>query len=268
MNVSGVTAAGLLIESSVIANNTLAGVAVFEGAGIILQNNAILGTRTEAVYGIGDGVHVRRLEGKGAPAVEIQGDNRISGNARAGVLFDSVETGIILKSEVSENGRGGVWLQGDVGTGEGVVLDSVLLSRNRYAGVTVTAGGRGSVLGSTVSETLEGSALDDLGGQVKVADGIGVFAGSSARIEANTIGGSQRAGVLLNGARQEGTTVFGNTVSGNRVGIILQHPQPAGGVTLGANEATDNPEGDVVTEPATPLKLDPLAEHGLLVAPR
>ena len=222
----------IILQGNAVKANGLYGVGVFGGKGIILQQNAIIGTTAASGAG-GDGVFLGAGDDVVESEVETLDGNFIEDNARLGLLLAEVR-GVIIKNVVSGNLRGGAWLQ------DGAIdlrIEQNTLSKNRFVGVAVTRGANAIILQNNVLDTEAGETLAGT-----IGDGIGLFTGASARIESNVVKASARAGVLIDDAAGgAATTVVGNTVTGPR-GIILQNPRPEA-VEVGENTAdVETPE--------------------------
>jgi hypothetical protein len=228
------------VERNQITNNTTMGIGVFSSRAIIVQNGVTGTTATTSgdVAGIGDGVIVSDLAdaagtSMGPSVVEVSGSNDVSGNARAGLLMNGQASGIIVQNNLNTNGRAGLFLQQGAGTAADVEVRSNTLTGNKAAGIGLTTAAHGIIVQNTIGGTMSAGVLEGVG-TVQVGDGIGVYQGSGASITGNTVMSSARIGILVDAADGAKTTITGNNVPGNTVGIIVQNPGAAP-ATVSAN---------------------------------
>lgn len=257
VRVSGTDQGSIILQDSVITGNGTAGVVVLGGRGIILKRTAVTATTADA-KGVGDGVIVLDLDG--APSsVSLEAGTTLAGNARVGLLVSGASSVTVDGAVVTSNDRGGIWLQRDAGSkdAEGVAITGTAIADNGFIGVAATLGASMRLSTSAVLSTVARTGFSGLA-EIEVADGIGLLAGASARIEGNDIDDNPRVGIVADGLAADDLYIGDNTISQSPVGIILQRPKDQV-PTLAANtfESTD----EDLRIPTTEADLLPIAKN-------
>ena len=202
-----------------------------------------------------DGIMIAELKDSegvsfGSSEVVVGGDetdsdeplgNQISGNGRVGLLLSGDVSSVIMHNESDTNGRAGIWLQDSAGMKAGIWLQSQAKTGiwlqshhadagiwlqdngargNSFVGVSVGAGARAALMSNDISDTEPGQMIDPESiGTISMGDGIGLFSGSEARVEGNSITGNSRLGILGDGL-SSASVVSGNIFADNAQGSI------------------------------------------------
>ena len=225
----------VIIKENDVVGNEGFGIGIFSSSASLLSN-LVEGSLPGGSSGSADGIVVTALKAQdGASSIpsqiEIGNDNIISGNERVGVLLSGGTTGTVDSNQVLDNSRGGIWIQGEAGGDDGVLVNANDVLVNHFIGIGVTSGSRAVVSDNVVAGTLLANDFD--GPQlVQIGDGVGVFGGSSALVKSNTVSGSGRIGIILDSSdggascstltSGSGSAVCGNSVQDNEHGIVLQ----------------------------------------------
>ncbi|MBD89009.1 MAG: hypothetical protein CL940_01570 [Deltaproteobacteria bacterium] len=245
---------GAITGNSLTANHET-GIALLSIVGIWLQNNGVHDTQEGGPAMTADGIMIAELKDSegvsfGTSEVVVGGDeadgdgalgNDISGNGRVGLLLSGDVSSVIMNNASDANGRAGIWLQDSAGMKAGIWLQSQAATGiwlqshhaeagiwlqengargNSFVGVSVGAGSRAAVMSNSISETEPGQMIDPQSiGTISMGDGIGLFSGSEARVEGNSITGNARLGILGDGL-SSASVVSGNIFAENGEGSI------------------------------------------------
>jgi hypothetical protein len=252
------------VRKGTFEGNGAFGIYVLGANGIILQDNAISGTKAGA-DDVGDGIIVAdgSIAGVVTPSnVHIEA-NTLEGNARAGLLLTGDVRGIILQNQVRGNKRAGAWIQDGAGASDPLRIEKNELVGNSFMGVVLRGATRGIILQNQVRDTVLATTIIHTA-TVELGDGISLFDGAEASVTDNTITGNGRAG-LIGDAASSKSDVSGNSLSGNEYGIILQNQGSSPMVvdpsknTMSANEGgdmTDLGKGATFTVAKDAMSLD------------
>ncbi|HZO12682.1 MAG TPA: right-handed parallel beta-helix repeat-containing protein [Polyangiaceae bacterium] len=237
------------ILHSELANNADFGVLFADSVGIIDDGKI---TGTEQGSAAGDGVIVigQTMQSN----VQLL-HSLVEDNDRIGVLFTGDAVGIIDDGDIVANGTterayavtggAGIWIQDGAGalSKAGIQITNSVLRANHWGGIALFSGAHATVSNNQILDTQAGNPVGILSGVGIPGDGIGIFNGSIAVVEANTIDASARAGIFTVAAGGA-TTLGGNTLTANQYGIVLQDQTEMitllGDNTYGQNAAVDD----------------------------
>ncbi|MEY3012530.1 MAG: hypothetical protein RIT45_1265 [Pseudomonadota bacterium] len=230
----------LLLEGAMVQGNVGFGVALY-GASARIKASAIVSTAIGSGGPWADGVLLAAAADGKTPALSVEADSVIAGNARGGVVA-LAKSAVSVEADVSNNGYAGVWV-----AAEGATLSigsAARLYRNHLVAAGVSAGARLTVDGATFAETraLQGE------GSSAVADGIGIFDGARATITGARMVDNVRAAVLVHdaGTRRDGSidvTIDGSTFVGGQFAVVVNGAQAPDFAAQNAYEATDSENG-------------------------
>jgi len=249
---SGSDSEPLLMRRNELTSNREFGIAVV-GSKAIIDDNCI--NSTALGQDGADGIVVISSASSTSDAQVIH--NEITGNARIGVWFDAVATGLIDDNDINDNGAGplasgsprigaGIWLRGAGSDAPIAVTNNRMKGNSTYAVGASTA--TAAKLDSNVIKATKGTLFNTGIEFETVGDGIALFSGSSALISNNAVSGSERAGVFLDSANGSATSVNGNAVDSNAFAIIVQAPTES--VSLQDNTLSNNSSSNEVQEVA------------------
>lgn len=206
----------LQINGALLQANTLFGVAVFGGS-VRLNSTAILLTQIRLSTDVGYGLVVAPGQDDSVKvSAQVDAGSVIAKSDRIGLLVASsgqATSVTTVAGDVSRNSTGGVWLQGEGANLK--IVNGARLSANSLIGVGVTGGARIEASGGRIDNTVPGLYGKTTGGaSIMVADGIGVFEGSTGHIAGVQLDGMARSAVIV----EQGGTQSG----GDELDLVLK----------------------------------------------
>jgi hypothetical protein len=257
------------VDSCILQDNGLFGVAAFSSGAIILQSQ-IRGTKGNADAELGDGIVAGFLAGSTVAATVNAKGNTIAENDQVGLLMSGGTHGIILQDNmVTDNGKGagfggGVWLQGGTASDGASSISNNHVEGNTFLGIGLSDETNAIKLDTNIVTGTKLGSWFHGGTEHKIGDGLTLVNGASTYAVSNQFSSSGRQGVILDGENGSLTTLTKNRIEHNdEYGIILQNqadmPTIKGDNTITGNAMgaeANLPSGktaDVVTIPfATP----------------
>jgi len=229
------------VKNNVLTENYVVGIKVLSSAALI-EGNEIGETKAldDQPDSEADGIAVTKLlptqDNPEPPASKVwiggmDGDgegNSITGNGRVGMFMSgNTEVSIIIWNLVHLNGYPGIWLQD---SSSAASVEKNTLTENGWTGIGLTTGASANIGGATTDQGNQISSTQGIPRMIgpsthNIADGIGVFAGSSAAIQNNSIIDNARMGIITDGAVAAATKLMNNTVDGGENGIVVQGQQ-------------------------------------------
>ncbi len=259
---------GGLISGNNLTGNFESGIALLSVVGIWLQNNGVHDTKAGGPAMSADGVLIAELRDAdgvsfGNSEVIVGGDesesdqplgNQLTGNGRVGLLLSGDVSGVIVANDSDSNARAGIWLQDSAGMKAGIWLQSqaktgiwlqdhhaeagIWLQNNgargnSFVGISVGAGARASIISNEVADTQAGQMIEPGGiGTISMGDGVGLFAGSEARVESNVLSGNSRLGILGDSLSSD-SVIEGNEFLDNAAGSVAIQGASSGEMPTG-----------------------------------
>lgn len=247
----------VIVTDTTVSGSVGAGVRV-SSSRVVIDGSTVTGTTAD---GDDNADGILSLEGTGVAGASLGPSDLtvrgsvLSGNGRTGILCGGGTRTVVLQDNtISDNGlpgtsvykyMAGLWLQSGAGADPSSEISGNTISGNKLAGIFMFGETYGiPVVGNTVSGTLPDTAFGD-----PLGDGIGLAGGASARLQDNTVTGSGRFGIMIDGSPAATTEISGNSVENSaQYGIVLQNL--AGVIATDGNTFSGNPSGDVTSVPA------------------
>lgn len=162
----------------------------------------------------------------GGGSLELDG-TVVEKNRQVGVLVDGAASKASLKGvKVSSNTGRGVWLQGLRGTdaAPAVKLEGCTVEKNSLVGVGARDSQGITITGGRIAETRLSTTIVEGGLTAQVGDGVGLFAGSQAKLSEVELASNGRAQLLVDSGAA-GISVQGGKVEpagAGQSGLVVQ----------------------------------------------
>ena len=266
----------VLIENNDISSESLAAIAIREGADPIVRANVLADSPAGAI-GVFDAakglIEDNDMTGNGLAAITVHagGDpvvrnNRINGSDAAGVFVQDGGQGRIENNEFRDNPIAGVVVAGEA--------SRTMVENNRFVdgtgeapstAISVRDGAAPTVRGNTIEGRYKtGIFVDAANGTIEGNTvltqglaGVGVIGSGTATVANNTVRNADGVGIVVGGGARP--QIEGNELSDNAgAGLTIE----AGGrPNVGVNTYRDNSEGDIYVLAGGELQLsDPNAD--------